>query len=63
MANARALRNRQALPPSPSLLQTLPSDAGLDALKMILAGAPLNEVLTGITRLIETHSPGMLCST
>jgi hypothetical protein len=40
----------------------LPSDAVLDALKMILLGAPLNEVLTTITRLIEAHSTGMLCS-
>jgi hypothetical protein len=34
----------------------------LDALKMILLGAPLNEVLTTITHLIEAHSTGMLCS-
>jgi formate hydrogenlyase transcriptional activator len=34
----------------------------LDALKMILIGAPLKEVLTSVTRLIETHSEGMLCS-
>jgi formate hydrogenlyase transcriptional activator len=34
----------------------------LDALKMILIGAPLNEVLTSVTRLIESHSEGMLCS-
>jgi hypothetical protein len=47
---------------SPSLAQTLPSDTVLDALKMILLGAPLNEVLTTITRLIEAHSAGMLCS-
>jgi hypothetical protein len=40
----------------------LPSDAVLDALKMILLGAPLNEVLKTITRLIEAHSTGMLCS-
>jgi formate hydrogenlyase transcriptional activator len=40
----------------------LPSDAVLDALKMILLGAPLNEVLATITRLIEAHSTGMLCS-
>src|SRR5277367_2346527 len=45
-----------------ALAQTLPSDAVLDALKMILLGAPLNEVLTTITRLIEAHSTGMLCS-
>jgi hypothetical protein len=53
---------RRALPTSPSLAQTLPSDAVLDALKMILLGAPLNEVLTTITRLIESHSTGMRCS-
>jgi formate hydrogenlyase transcriptional activator len=34
----------------------------LDALKMILIGAPLKEVLTSVTRLIETHNEGMLCS-
>src|SRR6202166_88785 len=62
MANAKALSNLQELPTSPSLAQTLPSDAVLDALKMILLGAPLNEVLTTITRLIEAHSTGMLCS-
>jgi PAS domain-containing protein len=62
MANAKASSNLQALPTSPSLAQTLPSDAVLDALKMILLGAPLNEVLTTITRLIEAHSKGMRCS-
>src|ERR1700678_4235445 len=62
MANAKASPNLRALPTSPSLAQTLPSDAVLDALKMILLGAPLNEVLTTITRLIEAHSTGMLCS-
>jgi formate hydrogenlyase transcriptional activator len=40
----------------------LPSEAVLDALKMILLGAPLNEVLTSVTRLIESRSEGMLCS-
>jgi PAS domain S-box-containing protein len=63
MANAKASSsNLEALPTSPSLAQTLPSDAVLDALKMILLGAPLNEVLTTITRLIEAHSTGMLSS-
>jgi PAS domain S-box-containing protein len=62
MANANASPNLQAPPTSPSLAQTLPSDAVLDALKMILLGAPLNEVLTTITRLIEAHGTGMLCS-
>jgi hypothetical protein len=62
MAKAKASTHLEALPRSPSLAQTLPSDAVLDALKLILLGAPLNEVLTPITRLIEAHSTGMLCS-
>jgi GAF domain-containing protein len=52
----------QAASTSPALVQTLPSDAILDALKMILLGAPLKEVLTTIIHLIEAHSAGMLCS-
>jgi len=31
-------------------------------LKMMLIGAPLNEVLTSVTRLIEAQRDGMLCS-
>jgi len=62
MANAKVAPNLQALPTSPSSAQTLPCDAVLDTLKMILLGAPLNEVLTTITRMIEAHSTGMLCS-
>ncbi len=62
MANAKASLNLQAPPTSPSPAQTLSSEAVLDALKMILFGAPLNEVLTSVTRLIETHGKGMLCS-
>src|ERR1700722_2161933 len=42
--------------------EVLSSQAVLDALKIILIDAPLNEVLTSITRLIEAHSEGMLCS-
>ena len=61
MADAKALPNLQALR-SPSPAQTLPSEAVLDALKMILIGASLNEVLTSLTRLIEAHSEEMLCS-
>ena len=34
----------------------------LDALKMMLACAPLNEVLASVARLIEEQSDGMLCS-
>ncbi len=62
MTNPEASLNLEASPVPPSLAQTLPSDAVLDALKMILLGAPLNEVLTTITRLIEAHSAGMQCS-
>src|ERR1700719_1240086 len=62
MANVKTLPTLQALPSSPSSCQTLPSEAVLDALKMMLIGASLNEVLTSITRLIEAHSEGMLCS-
>jgi formate hydrogenlyase transcriptional activator len=64
MANARRSPNLpiQAFPTSPSSAQTLASEAVLDALKMMLIGASLNEVLTSITRLIEAHSEGMLCS-
>src|SRR6266481_2674540 len=64
MANARRSPNLpiQAFSTLPSSPQTLPSEAVLDALKMMLIGAPLNEVLTSITHLIEAHSKGMLCS-
>jgi PAS domain S-box-containing protein len=62
MANVKTLPILQALSSSPPLAQTLPSEAVLDALKMMLIGASLNEVLTSITRLIEAHSEGMLCS-
>jgi GAF domain-containing protein len=48
--------------PSPAAPQPLSGEAVLDALKMILIGAPLTEVLTSVTRLIEAHSSGMLCS-
>src|SRR5277367_5794144 len=58
-AQTSTVSSNQAFPAS---AQTLSSEAVLDALKMILTDAPLNEVLTGVTRLIEAHSDGMLCS-
>jgi len=54
MANAMASPNLRALPTFPSSAQILSSEAVLDALKMILLDAPLNEVLTSVNRLIET---------
>ena len=41
---------------------TLSSEAVLDALKMILIGAPINDVLASIALLIEAHTQGALCS-
>ncbi len=62
MANVKTSPNIKALSRFPSTAQTLPSEAVLDALKMMLIGASLNEVLTSITRLIEAHNEEMLCS-
>src|SRR5207245_8824042 len=62
MANVKTLPNLQALSISPSPAQLLPAEAVLDALKMMLIGASLNEVLTSVTRLIEAHREGMMCS-
>jgi len=64
MANVRTPTRLQgqASRKSPAPAQTLSGEAVLDALKMILIGAPLNEVLTSVTHLIEAHSEGMLCS-
>src|ERR1700730_5355501 len=47
---------------SPSPTQTLSSEGVLDALKMILTDAPLNDVLHSVALLIEAHSQGMLCT-
>ena len=64
MANARTPTRLQgqASRKSPAPVQTLSGEAVLDALKMILVGAPLNEVLTAVTHLVEAHSLGMSCS-
>jgi formate hydrogenlyase transcriptional activator len=51
-----------ASPASPVPPPMLSGKGVLDALKMMLAGAPLNEVLASVTRLIEAQSDGMLCS-
>jgi len=62
MANAKALPNLQALPTSPFPVQSLSSVAVFDALKMILIGAPLNDVLRSVALLIEAHTEGAVCS-
>src|SRR5882672_11038059 len=47
---------------SPARTQTLSSEGVLDALKMILTDAPLNDVLHSVALLIEAQSEGMLCT-
>ena len=62
MANAKASPNLQALRTSPCPEQSLSSKAVFDALKMILIGAPLNDVLRSVALLIEAHTEGAVCS-
>jgi formate hydrogenlyase transcriptional activator len=64
MADPSLLTNTsgQASQSSSSLSLPLSRESILDSLKLILAGAPLGEVLTTIARLIEGQSPGTLCS-
>jgi PAS domain S-box-containing protein len=64
MEDVRTLASQPGQAPSESTIpvETLSSDAVLDALRMIFLDAPLHEVLTNIIRLIEAHSSGMLCS-
>jgi PAS domain S-box-containing protein len=42
--------------------ETHANESILDSLKLILAGASLDDVLTTVARLIEAQCPGMLCS-
>src|ERR1700732_1093246 len=62
MANATASPNRRARPTFPSPAQSLSGDAVFDALKMILIGAPLNDILRSVALLIEAHTEGAVCS-
>ena len=64
MTDARTSTHRADQPSatSPVYAHTLSTEAVLDGLKMILIGAPLNDVLTSIALLIEAHTPGALCS-
>jgi formate hydrogenlyase transcriptional activator len=52
----------QAFQSSSSFSRTLSRGSIPDSLKLILAGAPLGEILTTVARLIEDQSPGTLCS-
>ena len=56
------IRQDQTSATSSVCAHTLSSEAVLDALKMILIGAPINDVLTSIALLIEAHTQGALCS-
>ena len=47
---------------SPVYAHALSTEGVLDALKMLLIGAPPNDVLTRIALLIEAHTPAALCS-
>ena len=64
MADApqRVLLPDQASSASPAAPQPLSGEAVLDALRLILIGTSMAEVLTSIICLIEAHSDGMLCS-
>src|SRR6266852_5325078 len=62
MAHAKASPNLQALPTTPSPAQSLSREVVLDALKMILIGAPLNDILRSVALLIEAHTEGAVCS-
>src|SRR5215470_3043471 len=42
--------------------KTLFNEAVREVLRMIFAGAPLNDVLLGVTRLIEAQGDRILCS-
>jgi formate hydrogenlyase transcriptional activator len=55
-------REGEANPLPSSSATGLSGEVVLDALKMILHGASLAEVLTSVIRLIEAHSEGMYCS-
>ena len=62
MAHATASPDLKAPSTSPSPTQTLAGDAVFDALKMILIGAPLNDILKSVALLIEAHTEGAVCS-
>jgi formate hydrogenlyase transcriptional activator len=62
MAHATASSDLKALSTSASPTETLAGDAVFDALKMILIGAPLNDILKSVALLIEAHTEGAVCS-
>ena len=48
--------------PDDTLAKGLAGEDILEILRMILAGASLEEVLTSVVRVVESHREGMLCS-
>jgi formate hydrogenlyase transcriptional activator len=59
---ATNLEDQASTATSPAQAQHMSSEAALDALQMILLGAPLAQILRGVTRLFEAHNRGMLCA-
>jgi formate hydrogenlyase transcriptional activator len=55
-------RNSNATPLPPGSASAVSTESVLDALNLILADAPLTEILRSIVVLIEGHSEGMICS-
>lgn len=55
----RLISSQRDVPKEPGLLS---SEAVLNILRMILAGAPLSEVLTIIAQLVESRGEGILCT-
>jgi PAS domain S-box-containing protein len=61
-ANSPIIVLNQTFATSAALTQTLPSEGVLEALKMILTDAPLNDVLHSVALLIEAQTEEMLCT-
>jgi formate hydrogenlyase transcriptional activator len=61
-ANSSIVVLNQPFATAAALTQTLPSEGVLEALKMILSDAPLNDVLHNVALLIEAQTEGMVCT-
>src|SRR5260370_39406976 len=62
MGHGKATPDVEVLPTSPSPAERLSSEVVLDALKMILIGASLNDILRSVALTIEAHTEGAVCS-